>query len=111
MFFKALHIIEAYLGSRIHVVHAPRRSNWETECADNLSRERTTGFLEKQLLSRFCVKTPVVLTEWLENRLLEKQLLSRFCVKTPVVLTEWLENPVEDWTLVDRLIEHVVRLQ
>ncbi len=86
MFVKALHIIEAYLGSRIHVVHAPRRSNWETECADNLSRERTTGFLEKQLLSRFCAKTPEV-------------------------LTNWLENPVEDWTLVDRIVEHVVRPQ
>ena len=79
MFVKALHIIEAYLGSR------PRsRSNWETECADNLYRERTTGFLEKQLLSRFCAKTPEV-------------------------LTKWLENPVEDWTLVDRIVEHVVR--
>ncbi|MFN9942349.1 MAG: hypothetical protein ACK56I_23045, partial [bacterium] len=52
MLIKALHIIEAYLGSRIHVVHVPRVSNWESEVADNLSRERTTGFLEKQMLNR-----------------------------------------------------------
>jgi hypothetical protein len=72
MFIKALHMIEAYLGSRIHIVHAPRRSNWETECADNLSRERTTGFLKKQLLSRFSDKTPVVLTLSLAARAWKK---------------------------------------
>jgi hypothetical protein len=79
---KALHVIEAYLGSRIHVTHAPRRSNWITETADNLSRERTTGFLEKQMISR--------------GR-----------TKSPKVITDWLLNPVEDWTLVDRLVSHV----
>jgi hypothetical protein len=52
MLIKALHIIEAYLGSHIHLVHVPRISNWEGEVADNLSRERTTGFLEKQMLNR-----------------------------------------------------------
>jgi len=38
-------------------------------------------------------------------------LLSRFNAKTPEVLTDWLENPVEDWTLVDRIVEHVAQLQ
>jgi hypothetical protein len=59
---------------------------WCPECADILSRERTTGFLDKQLLSRFSDKIPVV-------------------------LPGWLENPVEDWTLVDRIVEHVAQLQ
>jgi hypothetical protein len=80
---KALHIIEAYLGSRIHVIHAPRRSDWVTESADNLSRQRTTGFLEKQMLSR-------------GNTV------------SPQVITDWLSNPMEDWTLVDRLVDHVI---
>ena len=85
IFIKTLHIIEAYLGSRIHVVHAPRRSDWATESADNLSRERTTGFLEKQMLAR---RTHV----------------------SPKVITNWLNHPVEDWNLVDRIVEHVIKL-
>jgi hypothetical protein len=80
---KALHIIEAYLGSRIPVLHAPRRSNSVTESADNLSRERTTGILEKHML----IKGNTV---------------------SPKVITDWLLNPVEDWTLVDRLVYHVI---
>ena len=84
MFIKALHIIEAYLGSCIHVIHVPRISNWESEIADNLSRQRTTGFLEKQMLKRTGTD------------------------KSLAVLTDWLKNPVEDWTLVDRLVAHVI---
>ena len=84
MLIKALHIIEAYLGSRIHVVHVPRVSNWESEVADNLSRERTTGFLEKQMLNRPQKKADLR------------------------VLTDWLKNPAEDWTIVDRLVDHVI---
>jgi hypothetical protein len=56
------------------------------ERSDILSKERTTGFLDKQLLSRFSDKIPMV-------------------------LPGWLENPVEDWTLVDRIVEHVAQLQ
>ena len=81
---RALHVIEAYLGSVIHVVHVPRVSNWESETADNLSRERTTGFLEKQMLSRTGLNTKLE------------------------VLSEWFINPTEDWTLADRLLLHVV---
>ena len=84
MLIKALHIIEAYLGSRIHVVHVPRVSNWESEVADNLSRGRTTGFLEKQMLNRPQKKADLR------------------------VLTDWLKNPAEDWTIVDRLVDHVI---
>ena len=83
---RSLHVIEAYLGSVIHVIHVPRVSNWESEIADNLSRERTTGFLEKQMLLRTGI-SPVI-----------------------PVLSEWLNNPVEDWTLADRLLEHVIAL-
>jgi hypothetical protein len=68
---KALLFIEAYLGSRIHMIHAPRRSDWVTESADNL-------------------------------------LLIRRNTVSPKVITDWLLNPVEDWTLVDRLVDHVI---
>jgi hypothetical protein len=83
---RALHLIEAYLGSVIHVIHVPRISNWESEMADNLSRERTTGFLELQMLKR----TGMI----------------------PIIppLTKWFENPVEDWTLANRLLAHVIKM-
>ena len=84
MIIKALHIIETFLGSCIHVIHVPRVSNWESEVADNLSRERTTGFLEKQLLNRSSKNTNLS------------------------ALTDWLKNPAEDWTIVDRLVKHVI---
>jgi hypothetical protein len=82
---KSLHIIEAYLGSCIHVIHAPRVSDWESIAADNLSRERTTGFLEKQMLNRPQNKIDIR------------------------VLTDWLKNPREDWTLAERLSNHVLK--
>jgi hypothetical protein len=56
----------------------------ESEVADNLSRERTTGFLEKQMLNRPQKKADLR------------------------VLTDWLKNPAEDWTIVDRLVDHVI---
>ncbi len=65
------------------MIHAPRRSDWVTESADNLSRERTTGILEKLMLIR-------------GNTV------------SPKVITDWLLNPGEDWTLVDRLVDHVI---
>ena len=80
---RALHLIEAYLGSTIHVQHVPRCSTWESKVADNLSREKTTGFLEKQMLSRY------------------KHLT------LPSKLTEWLNNPEEDWSLAISLLNHV----
>ena len=54
--------------------------------ADNLSRERMTGFLELQMLKR----TGMI----------------------PIIppLTKWFENPVEDWTLANRLLAHVIKM-
>jgi hypothetical protein len=80
---KALHLIGAFLGSVVHVVHVPRCSSWESVTADRLSRERTTGFLEKQMLFRF-------------NYL-----------SIPSALAKWLENPKEDWNLAHELLHHV----
>jgi len=80
---RALHLIEAYLGSVIHVVHVPRLSNWEATVADSLSRKKTTHFLEKQMLKR----------------------TGTFGNLKP--LTDWLKNPVEDWNLPITLLSHV----
>ena len=67
-FVKAMSLIEAYLGSVFHVEHIPRRSNWESEIADNLSREETTDFLEKQMLKRFSnLSIPAVLRNWTDS--------------------------------------------
>jgi hypothetical protein len=49
IFIRAAHLIGAYLGSVLHLIHAPRRSSWEAITADNLSRETTTSFLEDQI--------------------------------------------------------------
>jgi hypothetical protein len=80
---KALRLIEACLGSTVHVVHIPRCSDWESDMADNMSREKSTGFLETQTLKRFQHMHP------------------------PKRLTDWLSNPVEDWNLATDLLLHV----
>ncbi len=82
---KSIYLISAYLACAVHVEHIPRRSDWESEIADNLSRERTTGFLENQLIA--------------------KRLKSNI----PVALLEWLENAAEDWSLPEQLLDHVIK--
>jgi hypothetical protein len=80
---RAAKLIAAYLGSTLHVEHVARRSNWEAELADNLTRKRTTGFIEDRAISRFTCKT---LSE---------------------ALVSWLKLPVEDWSLPFKLLDHV----
>jgi hypothetical protein len=84
IFIKALHLIGAFLGSRIYVEHLPRCSDWGSEKADNLSRERTTGFLETRMLQRW------------QHLVL------------PQVLRDWFQNPKEDWEIPNKLLNYVV---
>jgi hypothetical protein len=84
IFIRTAHLIGAYLGSVLHVIHAPRRSSWETITADNLSRESTTTFLENQICTRY------------------RHL------KVPEFLQHWLENPVDDWQLPTYALKHVM---
>jgi hypothetical protein len=77
---RAAHLIGAYLGSVIHVIHTPRRSTWETTTADNFTRKSTTSFLEHQILGRYSH------------------------LKIPEVLTAWLRKPSDDWELAKRLL-------
>jgi hypothetical protein len=81
---RSLYLISAFLGCAVHIEHIPRRSDWESEVADNLLRERTTGFMEKQLMAR--------------------NLKTDF----PQALLDWLENAKEDWSLPVHLLDHVI---
>jgi hypothetical protein len=83
---RSAKIIAAYLGTVIHVQHVKRRSGWEAELADNLSRQETTGFIERRALDRFRAGS------W------------------PAALSNWFENPVSDWGLPFSLLEHVKTL-
>ena len=79
-------LIAAYLGSVLHVEHLPRRSCWEAELADNMTRTSTTGFLESRSLARFPART------------------------LPDSITGWLDDPQEDWTLPSRVLKDIVSL-
>ncbi len=83
---RAARLISAYLGSVIHVEHVARRSCWEAELMDKLSRSSTSRFLEQRALSRFSHR------------------------ELPKVLTEWLNTPYSDWSLPLKLLEHVQSL-
>ena len=76
-------LIAGYLGTVLHVEHLPRRSCWEAELADNLTRERTTREMELAALSRFGP------------------------FHQPKVLADWMERPSADWQLALKLLDHV----
>jgi hypothetical protein len=83
IFIRTVHLICAYLGSTLHVLHSPRCSDWGSTTADKLTREHTTEFLQKRMLMRW------------------KHL------RVPSELQQWLENPTENWELPLKLLEYV----
>jgi hypothetical protein len=84
IFIRTTHLIGAYLGSVLHVIHAPRRSSWETITADNLTQESTTSFLENQICNRYR-----------HLRIL-------------VFMQHWLSNPVDDWNLPTNALKYIM---
>ncbi len=86
IFIRAITIISGYLGTVVHAMHTPRRSTWEAEMADKLSRQTTTSLLENQVLGRF------------------KNL------REPASLTNWLNNPTDDWSLATNLLSYVMSI-
>jgi hypothetical protein len=86
IFIRAITIISGYLGTVVHTTHTPRRSTWEAEMADNMSRQSTTSLLEKQILGRF----------------------KSLCVTE--LLTDWLNNPTDDWSLATNLLSYVMSI-
>ncbi len=80
---RSAKIIAAYLDTVIHVQHVKRRSCWEAELADNLSREETTSFIERRALDRFTIRD------------------------LPAALLDWFDTPSNDWGLPFSLLKHV----
>ena len=76
---RALLMISVKLNSRVTIRHLPRESSWESQVADRLSRERTSGN-SRGLLSQFP----------------ERNL--------PIVFRQWMEDPIEDWYLPMKLV-------
>jgi len=83
IFIRALHLIQAVLGSRIYVEHLERRTDWLSEMADNMSRDRTTTELDRLTLSRF--STPCLSTD----------------------LQNWFRKPKQNWDLALDLMKFV----
>ena len=78
---KAITLLGALLGSAIHVEHLPRRSDWEAEMVDDMSREMTTDEYQRMMLDRFSgLDKPTVLWKWMKNPLpnwdLAKEIIS-----------------------------------
>ena len=80
---KALHLIGAYLSCQIHIEHLPRKSSWDANLVDRLSRERTTTNQDRKLLQSFDL--PGI----------------------PSCLVAWMNDPSEDWSLPEVLLESV----
>ena len=40
---RALHLISSLLGSVIHLRHVPRKSDWESNLVDRMSRKKSTS--------------------------------------------------------------------
>ena len=68
---------------QVHICHLPRKSSWDVNLVDRLSRARSTTENNKRLLRSF-----------------PKPSL-------PICLIEWMKNPSEDWDLVLKLLDHV----
>jgi len=80
---RAIHLVAAYLEIYVHVVHVPRKSDWEGNIADRMTR-------------------------WSSMHQRDAALLRSFGnIRLPVFLESWLARPDLDWRLADRCLEHV----
>jgi hypothetical protein len=80
---RSIHLISSFLGSTVHVRHAPRCSDWGSNMVDRMSRQKTMSKEDRSLLSSFDY------------------------LKVPPVLLEWICNPSEDWNFPYRLLSVV----
>jgi hypothetical protein len=80
---RASHIISAFLGCRVRVMHLPRMSTHSARLADQLTRESSSG---RHILSA---------------------IAHAMVPDIPDELTEWLHSPNEDWDLPLRLLQSV----
>ena len=80
---RTLHLISAFLESKVYVEHLPRISTWEAALTDRMSRKSSTTKSDEELLQSFRGKT------------------------IPETLKQWMENPKEDWDLATILLNEV----
>ena len=80
---RTLVMVAAKLSCVIYINHLPRESCWESKLADRLSREKTTGVRERDLLKGF-----------------EKRVI-------PKSFRNWMNNPVEDWQLPVKIVSEM----
>ena len=60
---RTIHLISCFLGSTIHVRHAPRCSDWGSNMVDRMSRQKTMSKEDRKLLASFdCMAPPPSLT-------------------------------------------------
>ena len=80
---RTIYLIAAYIECEIFVEHVNRKSNWESNMADRLSRLSTTTKNDVRLLDSFKFKA------------------------LPMVLQSWMEHPTESWNLAYELLDWV----
>ena len=66
-----------------HVRHVPRKSSWESDMADRMTRIASMHSSDKELLRQF------------EH------------VKFPVFFTNWIREPIEDWSICTEMLKVV----
>ena len=81
--FQILHILEYAIPCKIFIDHSPRRSSWQTNLVDNLTREHTTTDVDKKLIENAKI-------QWLSGN-----------------LQTWIENPENDLNVMS-VIENIV---
>ena len=71
---RAIHVLASFLECCVHVKHVPRKSDWESNLADRLTRERSMTSQDRKLLDSFQFNLPAELLSWLENPFLNWDL-------------------------------------
>jgi len=80
---RAIHLVSAYLSCYVHVVHVPRKTDWEGEVADRMTRRSSTTTWDRRLLLSFG-----------DRRL-------------PSFLSTWLSRPDLNWRIANSCLEYV----
>jgi hypothetical protein len=81
---RAIHLIATFLECRIFVDHLPRKSDWDSDLADRLTRSATMTVNDRRLVSS----------------------CKEVCI--PTCLRAWFSKPVNDWSLALKLMKYVM---
>jgi hypothetical protein len=81
---RSLHLICSYLSCIVHVEHLPRLSTKEARMVDRMSRIETPTKGDRNVLNSFQYDP------------------------LPLCFVEWMQNRTEDWSLCNKLLDHVM---